>query len=1043
MRLFLSLVSVLFLTNLLGQGTDSDFIIQLTNGNNEPVAFANAQLKKTDVGQVYNATSNATGVISFKSIPSGGPYELSVSSVGYQEHRSKLFLKLGENSKSITMAQGINLKQVVVESASKTALEGENMSAALLNKAPSIKHRIQDAVQRVPTVFQNSFNGHNYRYNDLRIDGVGMNDMIGFQEPASGSGGSVASSTPGALAQTQPISMEAIEQLQVLQSSTDVRVGSSTAGTINAITKSGTNTTKGMVYGNLRNYLITGNRPNGENIDIPEFEEYRLGANLGGALIKDKLFYFANIEQQKNTTPLQNAPGDPGVGIPVDVAQQIADTLKSKYNFDPGTFGKAVNVANSVKTLVRLDYYKNSSSRFNLRYNFVSAFADNLERGQNILRYASQGYRHNSTTNSLAGEWNKTFANGAKNKLSIGYNRVDENRSYDTDVFPHIEIDYNTSNTILAGTYREASVYGSLVNSYHFQNDYSYTRGNHEFVVGTRNEMHDLNYFFLTAWNGRWEYSSLQNFLDDKPNRIRGVYSYGPNDFNSVRTTPSASFDYLALSAYIQDNWRINNKLSLTSGIRFDAQNHLGDIPVFEKVANNSAFDRFNNKLSEKIQVNPRAHLKYKNRGYEIDVSAGMFSGRVPLAWYAYPHYISGNNYGNIDVKPNGAVVPITDVENLVGTDNQLTEINLLAEDFKQPRYLKTQFKIEKSIKQSTFNLNVLYDKAIREIWFRSLNLVDSTSNLNGPDNRAYYALSGSDKKIESDFTNVFGLDNTNKGYKLAISVGWEQKFSNQLRAGASYTYGSSKDVSNGVRNSMAANYNRNQIVDGRVDDLSFSNFDLRHKFLAHATYVKPWNNNNITTVYSFANVRSGSPFSFVYSGDVNSDGSSRNDLFFVPAKQDDIVLVDVTDAQGNVVLSADEQWSRLNDFIESVDYLKENRGKYTQRNGGRTPWNKSVDLRINHNLSLKSGNRIQFQLDVFNVLNLLNSNWGVQHFVSNSSNASFSTLSYVGRDAEERPNYVYKHDGSSPWQVDNFASRWQMQMGIKYFFNAKGGEKN
>lgn len=332
-----------------------------------------------------------------------------------------------------------------------------------------------------------------------------------------------------------------------------------------------------------------------------------------------------------------------------------------------------------------------------------------------------------------------------------------------------------------------------------------------------------------------------------------------------------------------------------------------------------------------------------------------------------------------------------------------------------------------------------MYSKTIDDIWFRSINLKDSTATFDGADDRPYYLGSGADKKVNPDFTNVFLLTNTDKGYRYFITASLTKKFNQNFEAFAAYTYGESKDVMNGVRNSMAANFNWNQSIVSNNPDVAYSNFDVRHRIVSSVGYTKNFGKNHKTSINIVYTGRSGLPFSYTVAGDVNRDGSSNNDLFYVPASSEEIMLKPIENSNGDVLVTAEQQWNELNSYIENDDYLSSKRGEYTERNGGRTPWNHLIDLRLAHKIDMArqdkpSAGQFEITLDVINVLNLINYNWGIQTFVPNVQNSSYQLIDFEGIE-NNVPTYQFNNPQGTPWQADALNSRWQAQIGLRYTF--------
>ncbi len=804
------------------------------------------------------------------------------------------------------------------------------------------------------------------------------------------------------------------------------------------MTKNGTNHLDAEVYAYGNNQILQGSFANSVKQDVPTFFDTQFGAGIGGAIKKDKLFYYLNVEQALSETPLLNAPGTATSNIALADVEAIANRLIETYDYDPRTYADASIKTASTKIFTRLDFNISDKHKLTLRNNYVNSFADNLEWNSSIFNFGNQGYRHNSVANSLGLEFKSNLTNGISNNLTIGFNTVSENRDFEGRVFPHIQIAANSTNRIFAGTYREASVYSTDFYTLQLADKLTYITQNHTFTFGGLLQFHNLDYGFLSAWNGRWEYRSVDDFLNDRPRRIRGVYNINNNDFDFVSQQPSATVSVIETALYAQDKFRISDKFTLTGGIRLDGQFLPSDLPISEEVKNTPEFARFDNKISAKPQVNPRLGFNYtidEDRRFKLRGGTGLFTGRLPYLWFAYTEYISGTEYFNVDIRPNSEVPLTEDLLDLVDAQSNIAEINLIDNDFVLPREWKTNLAIEAKLpKKWGISLEATYTEVLKGIFFQSINRKNEIGNFKGADSRPYFLETGDAIKINSNFTNVFLLTNTNKGFRYNFTAGVSKEVGNYAGY-LGYTNGLSKEISSTVRSSPAANFEWNQAFFGNDPGLSFSNFDLRHKFISSHSYNINIGETNKVFISLLYNGRSGSPFSYVYQGDPNRDGSSRNDLVYVPRDASEIELVDITDNTGQVTATAAEQWQRLDNYIRKDAYLSSRRGDYVERNGAKTPWNHELDMKLEYSKELKNGRSLSFSFDMLNVFNFLNKNWGRLVFVPNVVNSSFSLLNFVDIE-NEQPRFQFNIDESEePFVIDLQNSRWRAQLGVKFNF--------
>lgn len=1036
----LQFLFLLFSFSLFSQETTGRLEGRIYSKAKQPIEFATIVVTDTETNFKYGGTSQASGHYLVNNIPPGNFYTIEVRFLGYKTETIETFtINLGITATKdfMLIEDSQALDEVLITTNGNTLKKNSDqlISRQTIKQTPSISRSIQDLTRNLPEANLNSFSGASNRFNNLNIDGIANNDVVGFQEPASGASGSTANGTPGSLSRTQPIAFGAIKELSVKTTPFDVSIGNFTGANINVVTKNGGNTTKSEIYAFGNNQALIGKYANGKKQVTDNFYDVQFGAGIGGAIVKNKLFYHLNIEQATSNLPLLNAPGSSGSNISFETVSLISETLKSRYNYDPGAFNSANIKTASTKVFARLDYNISDKHKLTLRNNYVKSFSDNLEWNESIFNFGNQGYRHNSTANSLVAELKFAFNENISNVLNVGYNSVKDGRDFNGRVFPHLLIQ-DASNRIFAGTYREASVYKTDLNTFQLTNTLTFVKNKHAFNLGGLIQYNDIDYGFLSAWNGRWQYKSVQDFLDDRPSRIRGVYRTSNNNFNFVSNTPSATLDVLTTGLYVQDKIRFSNRFQVLAGIRLDSQALLDDLPISEEVKNTPEFSQFNNKINATPQINPRIGFSYffnDNKKIQLRGGTGLFTGRIPYLWFAYAEYISGTNYFNVDIRPNEATPIVENLEDLATQQPGLTEINLIDNDFDLPREWKTNLAFDFKLPKS-FNLTLegTYSNVVKGIFFKSINRQNNLGNFIGADNRVYYLETGSDIKINPNFTNVFLLTNTNKGYRYNLTFGLTKKAAN-YNGYLGYTYGKSKDISSTVRNSQAANFEWNQAINSNDPELSFSNFDLRHKIVSSHNYNFNISNNSNLSVSMLYNGTSGSPFSFVNQGDVNQDGSSRNDLVYVPTDQSEINLIDYTDTNG-ILITADTQWNNLNNYINNNDYLSSRRGQYTERNGAKTPWNHRLDARFEYRLKLKHKQKLSLSLDVFNVLNLVNRNWGQLVFVPNVVNSSFSLLNFKGI-VNEQPTYQFNINDATPWVVDTENSRWKAQLGLKYAF--------
>lgn len=1029
------------------QITSSNIYGQVKSENEEALFGATVLAVYLPTGSQYISIAREDGRFNLPNIKSGGPYKIIVSSVGsVSDTLSDVYLELGSNKAFLFTLKDrrYSLNEVVIKSKTNDFIsdkrKGTSSNLKNLDKLPSLNRSIQDATRTMSQGSFNSFAGSNFRYNNLSIDGIAHNDAFGFMEPAVGAGGSVASGTPGALSRTQPISLDVLEEIQVNLAPYDVTIGSFTGGSINAITKSGTNKTSGTVYSFAKNKYITAKTIENGTKQSFDFADYQIGASLGGAIKKNRIFYFGNVEYSTRREPVTFGAGSSQSVFQVADMEKIVNFLKEKYNYDPGSFDKFSIDTKNLKTFLRFDANINDKNKLILRYNYVDAMAENLTRGPTLMNFGSQSYTHNSKSHSLATELSSRISNQLFNKLTVGISQVHDTRETPEPLFPHTEITYKTAGTIFLGTYREAAIFGMKQNAIEITNNLNFYKNRHSFTIGTHNELYHFLYSFVTPWNGRWAYSSIDNFLADRPSRIRGTYNFGENSRVSNQQNPSADFRAWLLNFYVQDEFNVTDRFNISAGVRLE----LGVFPdrtnLTPDIALIPEFSQFNSdKISSNVVLSPRLGFNWQlgdNRTVQVRGGSGIFTGRVPFAWFAYNYLYNGRQFGNLDVRPNTKIGQTLDVQELAEQQPVKSEINLIDNDFKLPRVWRSNIGLDFKLPNGfLLTLEALFTKNIYDVLHQNLNLMPNVKQFAGSDSRDIYIGSGDAQRVNPKYTSVFLLTNTDKGYRYNFTASIQKKFLEKLNASASYNYGQSRDIMNGVRVSHQANWEWNQTTNVNHPSLSYSNFDIRHKLSLFADYQVNWRKYNqassVTVVYTAV---SGLPFSYVYAGDYNRDGSATNDLVYIPTTASEFQFGELKDVNGKIISTASQQAEQLDAYITQDEYLNNHRGKVSERNGGRTPWNNNLDLRISHKIGLKKTQKVEVTFDLINLLNVINPNWGKQYFVPNTTNSGYQLLTYVN-ETNGKPTFQFNNPSTKPWQTDPIASRWQGQCGLRYTF--------
>jgi hypothetical protein len=628
-----------------------------------------------------------------------------------------------------------------------------------LSTLPTLGRSLSDFTRLTPQSNNNSFAGTNFRYNNLTIDGAINNDAIGFSNSFGGVSGGGQSGAAGAGTRTNPYSLDVIQEVQVQLAPFDVKQGNFTGGSVNAVTKSGTNDVHGSVYGYRRSQFLVGKSVDGLKSKIgSDYYDNQYGATISGPIVKNKAFFIINFEQTRRQEPSFYNAGDPGAAVTLADATSIYNQLKAK-GYDAGSYIGAYNIfTNSDKLFARLDFNLNPKNTLTVRAIYTNGVGNNLERTSTNFQFGSTDFTQHTKNLNLTAELKSKLSNNVNNQFNISYIDVHEYRDFPGVLSPFMDIG---GGAVWTGTWREASIYNMKQKTFEISDNLTVTSGIHKFTFGTHNEFYNLTYGFINSWNGRWEYSNVSNFLADKPSRIRGAYTTDPkypNDRNSIYNNPPSPYKVALLSAYAQDEISAATNFKITPGVRID-YSALGDaIPVdkdFATAANNTTnptytntpFNQLNNKWLGKATLSPRIGFNWdvnSNQSLIIRGGTGIFVGRMPFAWLGYAETLSGGYYNNIDFRPSATntvggnvVVPValnplylkdTINAHALASANAATtrEVDVIDNNFKLPRVLRSNlaadFKFGKGYK---LTLDVLYTKTLYDVQFQQINIKD------------------------------------------------------------------------------------------------------------------------------------------------------------------------------------------------------------------------------------------------------------------------------------------------------------------------------
>ena len=1017
-------------------------------------------------GTQYRAQVTSSGRYNLPNLRVGGPYRVTATSIGYQPRSEPdVFLTLGQTSRVdfALVRRAVQLTGVQVTAERDEVLNAGRTGAATtfdpikVTLTPSIKRSTRDLTRLDPRSDGNmSFGGRNWLYNNISVDGSYFNNPFGLDDPA-----------PGGQTNAEPIPYDAVAQLQLSIAPFDVREGGFTGANINTVTKSGTNEFHGSLYSFGRNDALQGNKVSGSDVVAnPDLAYNQSGASLSGPLIHDKLFFYVNGEIERTREPgstfVAGSGSATGLGISrvqASVMDAIRQRMISAYNYDPGPYEGYFFRTDNNKLLAKLDWNINQSQNLSFRFNYLDAKRDlgphpfvlsynNTGRGPNAssLPFYKSGYAINNGLQSYALEHNSRSSSFA-NRFFASYNRFRDFRSPFSEDFPTIDIgEAGVTYTTLG--HEPFSIHNILDQDvWQLTNNLSLFRGKHVFTLGGNFESFEFFNSFNIFRDGVFflpefipvgsTFSSLQQFFDATapgPNKkdFQGMIGSGPFKGEIIHVGQ--------LSFYAQDELLATTRLKITAGVRVD-------FPIYFTKPVDNPFSRGLHALDENRNAevvdqsklpgssplfSPRLGFNWNavgDRRTQIRGGTGIFTGRVPFVWVGN---VISNPGANPNLFPTGPQIPTRKGSTLA----QSFDLNAMVPDFKWPQVWTTDLGIDQQLPWQTLGtFEVIYGKDLNGVFMRNADLVKPVGTL--PDGRPYYGGFGINELNPDGGAGIYVIDNTSKGYSFNASAQLRKTFGSGLDATAGYNFTLAKNL---LKSSEIASVLwQTQPVQGDPNnpELSYSEFGQRHRFIGSATYSKSWSSSWRTQVGVVGELAEGNRFagnggnrySFIYSGDVNGDGQTGNDLIYIPKNQDDILLAPL----GSVTPA--QQWALLNAFIEQDGYLRTHRGQIAERFGAPNPWYSDVDLRILQDFILdRGGTRHGFQLslDVLNVGNLLNSSWGVRKVASASATSPLTLVTFNGG----KP--VFNFTGPSTTFIDDpgLLSRWRAQLGLRYLFN-------
>ena len=1028
-------------------------------------------------GTIYTVITNEDGRYTINGMRSGGPYSVEFSCLGYQPVTyTDVTLQLAETySLNITMKEDSEMLSesiIVASAASKFAVEKTGASTNISNEQmaalPTISRSITDITRLSPYGGNGmSFAGTDGRTANFTVDGANFNNNFGLSDGLPGGG--------------TPISIDAIEEVQVVISPYDVRQTNFIGGGVNAITKSGTNTFKGSAYIYHRNENMRGNAVDGQDIagarDRDRMTTY--GVTLGGPIVKNKLFFFVNYEYSKVPTIANrwraSTDGEMNANAyisrtTVEDLTTVSNFVKEKYGYDTGSFTSFPADESNQKILVRLDWNIAANHHLAVRYNYTlnkgwnspnASSSDartrtvNARMSEYSMSFANSMYSMDNLVHSVSLDLNSRINDRLSNQLLATFSKLDDVRGSTSSVFPFVDIlDGSGTITPYMSLGYELFTYNNGVHNTvaNVRDDITYYVGTHKITAGVSYEYQMADNSYMRNGTGYYRYMNMDDFMNGAvPETVCLTYGYDGNE------NPAARVRFHKVGVYAQDEWTPNEKFMLTYGIRLDGlffsnKDIMTNQAIYDLDYNGRHVDT-GLWPSGKVSVSPRVGFTWDifgDKSFKFRGGTGLFSGRLPLVFFTNMPTNSGMVQMNAKIQAGDPLLSefdnkfITDRNELKNYLNQLDPerfpLSISPEDgvvgssfaavdrkFKMPQVWKTSVALDYAFPTS-FPMSItgefIFNKTVNGVCMTNWNVmpVDGFARFNGPDNRPIYPANH--KYTEAD---AFVLTNTSKGYGYSANVMFNISPVEGLDLTASYTHLVSKELTGMPGSDASSAFTYVPTVDGPNNPiLHNSQYVTPDRFFASLSY-RDKSNNTFSLFYE--TWRGGYNYSYMFDGDFNGDGYNY-DAIYIPSTKDELQFVSEDDR--------DRFWA----YLENDKYLSKHKGEYAEAYSVYSPWVHRLDFHYSHDFKVRIGkttNTLQLSVDIKNLLNIFNSSWGVSKYMNPLLNSG-RILACDHINSEGVPVFSTSSavSGSTPTWTYNHAigQCWYAQVGIKYMFN-------
>jgi hypothetical protein len=993
-------------------------------------------------GTNYEAVTQADGRFFIPGMRVGGPYKVTASLSGFTtEVQNNVTLSLGVASDlTFSLRVAAVAETITVVAQFDPVFSSTHTGAATavtrddLATLPTVNGRINDIARLSPEYTGNGSNaggfaGQDNRMNNITVDGSYFNNSFGL------------AGQPGDRTGVAPISLEAIEQIQVSVAPYDVRQGNFVGAGVNTVTRSGTNSFTGSGYYRYRNQSFVGTDAAGNTVNPGTFKTTNAGEWVGGPIIQNRLFFFESFESQTDTRPLSTFVANPG-GVPAggnttrvlaSDLDALSSFLSSKFNYNTGPYQNISKTTPGKPFLVKGDYNVNSQNKVTFRYNQLNSDTPvNLSTSSslgnpggrspfttNFLNFANSDYSILENIRSGIGEWNSVLGSHLTNTFIAGYTHQDESRGALDTLFPFVDI--------LDGNGVAYTSFGSepftpnnelRYNTFQAQDSLTKFGAHHSLTVGASVEKYHSENVFFPGKQSAYVYNSLADFMTDangylaNPNRTTSPVTLRRFQVRYLNIPgldkPTQPLDVWYTSGYAQDEWRPKTNLTVTAGLRVDVAKFGAtgfDNPAVDQLS-------FRNQDGSPIQYNtgalPKASPLWSPRvGFNYDLAGdqqtqlrggtGVFTGKPAYVWISNQIGNTGMLTGLVQVDNTSAFPfnPNPDAykpKSVTGAPAASVDLAVTDPNFKFPQTWRTNIAVDRRLPLGLVATGeLIYNRDVNGMAYFNANLPAAQSAYTGIDSRPRWvgpvcAATGQVGPCVNRINNAAGdqiienivLTNQNVGRSWTTAASLSKPMSHGFTFKGGYSYTNAKNTVD-PGSIAAGSWTGNPIVsDPNNPPLGYSSYSPGHRFFFAPSYTKQYFSLGATTIAAFLDGHTNGNGSYTFAQDANGD-SAANDLIYIPRDTSEMNFKPLT--TGGKTFTADQQAAAFQAYIQQDSYLSSHRGQYAERNAVFYPIVTRLDLSVVQDVFHSLGGHRhsgQVRLDILNFGNLVNHNWGV-----------------------------------------------------------------